>query len=59
MLGLIQATDGNFYGMTYSGGAYGVGTFYKITPQRNLHSALQFRRVCIRPILPDIAPCRG
>jgi uncharacterized repeat protein (TIGR03803 family) len=28
---LLQATDGNFYGMTSSGGAGGVGTIFKIT----------------------------
>lgn len=27
----ILGTDGNFYGVTYSGGAYGGGAFYKIT----------------------------
>jgi uncharacterized repeat protein (TIGR03803 family) len=30
---LIQASDGNFYGTTHSGGAYGYGTIFKITPQ--------------------------
>jgi uncharacterized repeat protein (TIGR03803 family) len=30
--GVTQAADGNFYGTTYSGGAIGVGTVYKITP---------------------------
>lgn len=29
---LIQASDGNFYGVTYSGGASGNGVVYKITP---------------------------
>jgi uncharacterized repeat protein (TIGR03803 family) len=29
---LIQANDGNFYGMTAGGGASGVGTIFKITP---------------------------
>jgi uncharacterized repeat protein (TIGR03803 family) len=28
---LIQATDGNLYGMTSAGGAYGVGVVFKIT----------------------------
>ena len=28
---LIQASDGNLYGTTYYGGAYGVGTVFKIT----------------------------
>jgi uncharacterized repeat protein (TIGR03803 family) len=29
---LVQGTDGNFYGMTYAGGANGGGTVFKITP---------------------------
>jgi len=31
--GLIQGSDGNFYGITYSGGSAGDGTAFKITPQ--------------------------
>jgi|HubBroStandDraft_1064217.scaffolds.fasta_scaffold09340_2 uncharacterized repeat protein (TIGR03803 family) len=30
--GLIQATDGNFYGTTYGGGAHEGGTVYRVTP---------------------------
>src|SRR5215472_8935672 len=30
--GLIQASDGNFYGTTIGGGANGDGTVFKITP---------------------------
>ena len=30
--GLVQATDGNFYGAAEWGGAYGNGTIFKITP---------------------------
>jgi uncharacterized repeat protein (TIGR03803 family) len=30
--GLMQASDGNFYGTTYYGGPSGVGTIYKVTP---------------------------
>jgi uncharacterized repeat protein (TIGR03803 family) len=39
--GLIQATDGNFYGATDQGGAYGYGTLFKIAPSgafTTLHS---------------------
>jgi len=34
--GLIQATDGNFYGTTYAGGANAAGTVFKITPTGTL-----------------------
>jgi uncharacterized repeat protein (TIGR03803 family) len=30
--GVIQGSDGNFYGTTYQGGANGYGTVFKITP---------------------------
>ena len=30
--GLMQATDGNFYGTTNAGGAHDAGTFFKLTP---------------------------
>ncbi len=30
--GLVQGSDGNFYGATYGGGANGDGTVFKITP---------------------------
>ena len=33
LAGLIQATDGNFYGTTSGGGANGDGTVFKITPR--------------------------
>jgi uncharacterized repeat protein (TIGR03803 family) len=39
--GLVQGTDGNFYGTTSSGGANGYGTVFKITPMgalTTLHS---------------------
>jgi uncharacterized repeat protein (TIGR03803 family) len=34
--GLMQATDGNFYGATFTGGANGTGTIFKITPSGTL-----------------------
>jgi uncharacterized repeat protein (TIGR03803 family) len=39
--GLVRATDGNFYGTTFSGGANSYGTVYRITPKgalTTLHS---------------------
>jgi uncharacterized repeat protein (TIGR03803 family) len=30
--GLVLASDGNFYGTTYSGGSHGTGTVYRVTP---------------------------
>jgi uncharacterized repeat protein (TIGR03803 family) len=38
--GLVQASDGNFYGTT--GGFYGVGTVFKITPEGTLTSLHSF-----------------
>ncbi|HEX5222615.1 MAG TPA: choice-of-anchor tandem repeat GloVer-containing protein [Verrucomicrobiae bacterium] len=40
--GLIQATDGNFYGLTSSGGTSGFGTAYKLTPSGTLTTLVSF-----------------
>jgi uncharacterized repeat protein (TIGR03803 family) len=40
--GLIQASDGNFYGTTEGGGQYGYGTIFKITPNGTLTSLYSF-----------------
>jgi uncharacterized repeat protein (TIGR03803 family) len=40
--GLIQATDGNFYGTTNAGGAYGRGTVFKITTGGQLTTLYSF-----------------
>jgi uncharacterized repeat protein (TIGR03803 family) len=40
--GLIQATNGDCYGTTYEGGAYGVGTVFKITPSGDLTTLYSF-----------------
>jgi len=40
--GLVQATDGNFYGTTEYGGAVGGGTVFKITPSGTLTTLYSF-----------------
>jgi uncharacterized repeat protein (TIGR03803 family) len=40
--GLIQATDGNFYGTTSNGGANGLGTIFRLTPQGALSTLHSF-----------------
>ncbi len=47
---LIQATDGNFYGTTISGGAYGAGTVFKVTPNGELTTLYSF---CAQSGCPD------
>jgi uncharacterized repeat protein (TIGR03803 family) len=39
---VIQASDGNFYGISYSGGAYGYGTIFKITSGGTLTTLYSF-----------------
>jgi len=39
---LVQATDGDFYGITGWGGAYGVGTVFRITPSGSLTTLYSF-----------------
>ncbi len=39
---LVQAADGNFYGTTGYGGAYGVGTVFRITPSGSLTTLYSF-----------------
>ena len=40
--GLVQASDGNFYGTTVYGGANGYGTVFKITPSGMLSTLYNF-----------------
>jgi uncharacterized repeat protein (TIGR03803 family) len=40
--GLIQGTDGNFYGTTTLGGAHGEGTVFKVTPTGTLTTLYNF-----------------
>ena len=40
--GLVQGTNGNFYGTTYYGGANGLGTVFKIRPSGTLTTLYSF-----------------
>jgi len=40
--GLVQDSNGNFYGTTYAGGAHGGGTVFKITPNGTLTTLYSF-----------------
>lgn len=40
--GLLQASDGNFYGTTFSGGAFGAGTVFRITKSGTLTTLASF-----------------
>jgi uncharacterized repeat protein (TIGR03803 family) len=42
LAGLIQASDGNFYGTTRQGGAYNLGTVFRMTPSGALTSMYDF-----------------
>jgi len=56
---MIQGTDGNFYGTTRDGGAYGYGTVYRVTPagvETILHS---FGATTVDPEKPDGALAQG
>ena len=48
--GLVQATNGSLYGTTVSGGAYGDGTIFKITPRGTLTTVYN---VCSQNGCPD------
>ena len=41
--GVVQGTDGNFYGTTQHGGAYGYGVVYKMTPSGTLTTLYSFQ----------------
>jgi uncharacterized repeat protein (TIGR03803 family) len=49
-MNLIQGTDGNFYGTTYEGGTYGMGTVFKVAPEGVLTTLYSF---CAQTGCPD------
>jgi uncharacterized repeat protein (TIGR03803 family) len=50
---VIQAADGDFYGTTNSGGAYGQGTVFSITPSGKLTTLYSFCPQAIADVCPD------
>lgn len=48
--GLVQTSNGNLYGTTYSGGAYGYGTVFKLTTSGTLTTLHSF---CAQSGCPD------
>lgn len=46
----IQGLDGNFYGMTFEGGTFGLGIIYKMTPDGELTTIYSF---CSQRHCPD------
>jgi uncharacterized repeat protein (TIGR03803 family) len=53
--GLVQATDGDFYGTTYAGGANLGGTVFKITPSGMLTTLYSFcpKNICTHGQYPE------
>ncbi|HEY4902636.1 MAG TPA: choice-of-anchor tandem repeat GloVer-containing protein [Candidatus Sulfotelmatobacter sp.] len=53
--GVVQGTDGNFYGTTYNGGSYGYGTVFKISAVGKLSSLYSFcpQDVCTDGMYPS------
>lgn len=58
---VIQATDGNFYGTTYYGGAYSQGNVFRMTPAGKLNSIYSFcsQPNCADGQRPQTAPVLG
>jgi uncharacterized repeat protein (TIGR03803 family) len=51
--GLVQATDGNFYGTTYGGGTNNVGTFFKMTSSGTVTTLYNFCSLGGWPVCTD------
>jgi uncharacterized repeat protein (TIGR03803 family) len=58
---VIQATDGNFYGTTFNGGAYSQGNVFRMTPTGKLNSIYSFcsQPKCADGQTPESAPVLG
>jgi uncharacterized repeat protein (TIGR03803 family) len=57
--GLLQATDGNFYGTTSSGGAYYLGSVFKITRKGTLTTLYSFCPTGVPPCPDGSSPTAG
>jgi uncharacterized repeat protein (TIGR03803 family) len=57
--GLVQATNGNFYGTTVGGGAYGYGTVFKITLSGTLTTLYSFCSQMITDCTDGAQPWAG
>lgn len=56
---LLKLDDGSFYGTTSSGGAYGGGTIYRISPAGELTVQVSFRAKGVGPRFPISGLTRG
>ncbi len=50
---VLQGTDGNFYGVTDSGGANSTGTFFRITPAGKFNTVYDFCLYCAEGSSPS------
>ena len=56
---MIQARDGNFYGITGGGGANGYGSAFRITPDGTLTTLASFDLTNAYPIAPLVQGSDG
>lgn len=57
--GLVQGTDGDFYGTTSRGGEKGLGTIFKITPKGLLTTLHEFQGPALNGLNPQGALVQG
>jgi uncharacterized repeat protein (TIGR03803 family) len=57
--GLMEASDGNFYGATYLGGINGTGTLFRLTPAGRFDTIYTFSPANSLGLNPDGISCNG
>lgn len=57
--GLVQGSDGNFYGTNSSGGGFSYGTVFMVTPAGALTTLVRFDDSTIKGIAPNAALVQG